>query len=97
MTPLVGFLYIFLAQSNLDKENPQSTSPIGQMSFLTNLNSWPCRTVIQGVVVGICLPKTAWPPTSAISSTGAEGAACESRIVAMSFCEPRSCSGDLSS
>ena len=23
----------------------------------------PCRYVSQGVVVGICLPKTAWPPT----------------------------------
>lgn len=40
MISLVGFLYIFLAKSNLDKENPQSNFFIGEMSFFTNLNNW---------------------------------------------------------
>ena len=50
-------------------------------------------SVSQGVVVNTCLPKTACPPTLSASSSSVNctsfGA---SRIVAMSFCEPRSCS-----
>ncbi|WP_459594914.1 hypothetical protein [Enterobacter hormaechei] len=32
---------------------------------VAQVGSKPCRSVSQGVVEVFCLPKTAWPPTSA--------------------------------